>query len=375
MSATAIFLSYASVDRARVEVLVKALEGEGLNVWWDRDIPRGQNFNRVIENALEQARCAIVLWSSASVDSEWVVNEASEARKRGMLVPVLIDDVDPPLEFRHLQAARLIEWRGDKSDSEWAGLLAAVRGLVGQGGSAQMDRNRARGPAQDGRRWWQTLAGMAMGAGALLVGVAILVIALKQVGLIGGGAISPAATRSVVAPPAVVEPPAATQGSVAPNAAASHAAAQSASGRANATTNLLDPEQGGKLVIASEDNWKDVMQKEPRTTVIGSHGFAVFALRDDKPATIDGIAVYVESTNSRNLKELSIYAADQSETGPFRKITTVTLPNYRNMRAPLHELKFEPFTARYVKLEIVSWQEAGVPNGYVGNMQLLGRVR
>jgi hypothetical protein len=173
----------------------------------------------------------------------------------------------------------------------------------------------------------------------------------------------------------VVEPPAATQGSVAPNAAASHAAAQSASGRANATTNLLDPEQGGKLVIASEDNWKDVMQKEPRTTVIGSHGFAVFALRDDKPATIDGIAVYVESTNSRNLKELSIYAADQSETGPFRKITTVTLPNYRNMRAPLHELKFEPFTARYVKLEIVSWQEAGVPNGYVGNMQLLGRVR
>src|SRR5689334_14555928 len=295
MSATAIFLSYASVDRARVEVLVKALEGEGLDVWWDRDIPRGQNFNRVIENALEQARCAIVLWSSASVDSEWVFNEASEARKRGMLVPVLIDDVDPPLEFRHLQAARLIEWRGDKSDSEWAGLLAAVRGLVGQGGSTQMDRNRARGPAQDERRWWQTLAGMAMGAGALLVGVALLVIALKQVGLIGGGAISPAATRSVVAPPTVVEPPAAAQGSVAPKAAASHAAAPSASGGANATTNLLDPEQGGKLVIASEDNWKDVMQKEPRTTVIGSHGFAVFALRDEKPATIDGIAVYVES--------------------------------------------------------------------------------
>ena len=133
MSGTAIFLSYASVDRARVEALVRALQSEGLDVWWDRDIPRGKNFSRVIEEALEQATCAIVVWSRASIDSEWVFNEASEARKRGMLVPVLVDDVEPPLEFRHLQAARLVEWRGDKSDSEWAGLLEAVRGLVKAG--------------------------------------------------------------------------------------------------------------------------------------------------------------------------------------------------------------------------------------------------
>jgi hypothetical protein len=314
MSATAIFLSYASVDRARVEVLVKALEGEGLDVWWDRDIPRGKNFNRVIEDALEQARCAIVLWSSASVDSEWVFNEASEARKRGMLVPVLIDDVDPPLEFRHLQAARLVDWHGDKSDSEWAGLLAAVRGLIGQGGPAQMDRNRARMPTQDGRRWWQTPAGMALGAGALLGGVSILVIALKQVGLIGGGSISPAATRSVVATPSMVEPPAATQGSVAPSAPASHPVAQTASGGATAATNLFDPEQGGKLVIASEDSWKDVMQKDPRTTVIGTHGFAVFAFRDEKPATIETCGRRCTSSSS----SLSPLATSSSRSYPGR---------------------------------------------------------
>lgn len=378
MSNPAIFLSYASVDRARVEVLVKTLESEGLDVWWDRDIPRGKSFNRVIEDALNQARCAIAIWSKASIDSEWVFNEASEARKRGMLVPVLIDDVEPPLEFRHLQAARLVNWRGDKNDSEWAGLLEAVRGLIGQGGPTKTDRSAARGPIQDERRWWQTAAGMALGAGALLVGVAILVIALKQAGLIGGSASSSStATPSAPAEPAVVQTPVTTQPPAVKRAAPeSQAAGPHAAGGAAATTNLLDPEQGGKLVIASEDNWKDLIQRDLRTTVIASHGFAVFAFRDEKPAVIEAVAAYVESTNARNLKEIAVYAADQSETGPFRKVAQVTLPNYRNMRAPMHEIKVEPFTARYVKLELVSWQQGdGMPNGYVGNVQLLGRLR
>jgi hypothetical protein len=140
--------------------------------------------------------------------------------------------------------------------------------------------------------------------------------------------------------------------------------------------NLLDPEAGGKLVLASEDNWKLVMERQLGTRVIGSHGFAVFAFRDEKPATIDAVGVFVESTNRSNLKQLAVYASDQSETGPFRKIAVLTVPNYRNMRAPFHEFKVDPFTARYVKLELVSWQEAeGMPNGYVGNLQLLGTLK
>ncbi len=33
-----VFLSYASQDRERIVPLVKALEADGLSVWWDRDI-------------------------------------------------------------------------------------------------------------------------------------------------------------------------------------------------------------------------------------------------------------------------------------------------------------------------------------------------
>ena len=375
MSGESIFLSYANEDRSRVEPLVKTLESQGLDVWWDRDIPRGKNFNRVIEEALQKANCAIVVWSTTSVTSEWVFNEASAARKRGILVPVLVDDVDPPLEFRHLQAARLVDWRGDVKDAEWIGLLDAVRSLVQQAGSAPAARVA---PVGAPKHWWWTPAGIAVGAGTFLVGVAVLLIALRQVGLLGGAAPdAPKVALPAVASSAGVQTPAATPpGTARLAAAAPQESAEARAAGAGARTNLLDPEEGGTLVIANQDNWRTVMENRLQTTVIASQGFAVFAFRDEKPALIDAVGVFVEYTSGTNLKELAVYAADDSETGPFRKIAVLTVPNYRNMRAPFHEFKVEPFTARYVKLELISWQaDGGLPNGYVGNMQLLGTLR
>ena len=62
-----IFLSYATEDRARTRILVQGLESRGWSVWWDRTIRPGQTFDSVIESALADARCAVVLWSEASV--------------------------------------------------------------------------------------------------------------------------------------------------------------------------------------------------------------------------------------------------------------------------------------------------------------------
>ncbi len=377
MSGEKIFMSYASVDRPRIELLVKTLEGQGLDVWWDRDIPRGKSFNRVIEDALQQAKCVIVIWSRASVASEWVFNEASDARKRQIMVPVLIDDVEPPLEFRHLQAARLVDWRGDVSDREWAGLLEAVRGLVQQPDATPSGHMRSTPPSLQ-KHWWQTPAGMGVGAGGLLAGLALLLIAMKQVGLVGGAAQSPhAVTLPAAVVPSVVQAPATQAAAVAPAVATSQAPAGGAKAASSTEhANLLDPQEGGKLVIANEDGWRRVMESNLQTAILGTHGFAVFAFRDEKPAQIDAVAVYVESTSRSNVKELAIYASDQSETGPFRKVTVLTVPNYRNMRTPVHEFKVDPFTARYVKVELVSWQDpGGLPNGYVGNVQLLGTLK
>src|SRR5262245_52970252 len=121
-----VFISYASVDRERVKGLAEAMQARGYTVWWDRQIAPGQTFDEVIEKALDEASCVVGLWSSTSVKSDWVKTEASEAAKRKVLVPAVIDKVTIPLEFRRIQAADLTQWDGRKSNAEVEKFLAAI---------------------------------------------------------------------------------------------------------------------------------------------------------------------------------------------------------------------------------------------------------
>jgi tetratricopeptide (TPR) repeat protein len=102
-----VFVSYSSQDRARVIPLVEAIERGGWTVWWDRKIDVGSAFDREIEVAIDQAKCIVVVWSAASVGSDWVRSEANEGLTRGILVPVAIDQVRPPLAFRLTQTIDL----------------------------------------------------------------------------------------------------------------------------------------------------------------------------------------------------------------------------------------------------------------------------
>lgn len=127
-----IFISYASENRERAHGLAQALGARGWSVWWDREIPLGKSFDDVIEKALGEAKCVIVLWSAVSIASEWVRNEASEAKRRGILIPVFIEPVDAPLAFRLLNGADLRDWHADANDTEFDRLVERVTELLGQ---------------------------------------------------------------------------------------------------------------------------------------------------------------------------------------------------------------------------------------------------
>jgi TIR domain-containing protein/PDZ domain-containing protein len=127
-----IFLSYATEDRTRAKSLAEVLERHGWSVWWDRKIPLGQSFDKVIEDAIGAATCMIVLWSHASVQSEWVRSEASEGKRRGILVPVLLDAVVAPLAFRLLNGADLSGWLPGTPHAELDRLTERVKEILGQ---------------------------------------------------------------------------------------------------------------------------------------------------------------------------------------------------------------------------------------------------
>jgi hypothetical protein len=123
-----VFISYAHEDIARVRELATALEASGFSVWWDRHIPVGGTFDDTIETALACATGVVVLWSTASVESQWVRNEATDANERGILLPALIQrGVRIPLAFRRVQAVDLTDWHGDLSDPAFADFVAALR--------------------------------------------------------------------------------------------------------------------------------------------------------------------------------------------------------------------------------------------------------
>jgi formylglycine-generating enzyme required for sulfatase activity len=121
-----IFISYASADRSRVKPLVDELKRRGWSVWWDPTILPGETWDDVIEAALTKARSVIVLWWRDSIKSQWVRTEADDARRRGILVPALLDDVIIPLAFRQIQAAKLVEWSGSFPNAEFDKLAQAV---------------------------------------------------------------------------------------------------------------------------------------------------------------------------------------------------------------------------------------------------------
>ena len=126
-----IFISYASEDRSKAQELAEALGTRGWSVWWDRKIPLGKAFEEVIEKALGESKCVIVLWSARSVASEWVKNEATEGKRRGILVPVFLESVNAPLAFKLLNGANLSDWEAGSTHTEFDKLTERVTELLG----------------------------------------------------------------------------------------------------------------------------------------------------------------------------------------------------------------------------------------------------
>ena len=130
-----VFISYKREDEVRVGRLARALEKAGFSIWWDRGLPGGESWRANIAAALAEARCVVVVWSHGAVgpDGAFVRDEAAWAMARGLLAPVMIDRVPPPLGFGELQAIDLTRWRGSPKDPFFEDLVGVIRAKLENG--------------------------------------------------------------------------------------------------------------------------------------------------------------------------------------------------------------------------------------------------
>ncbi len=121
-----VFLSYSRADLARIERLADALGRRGQDLWWDRNLAGGAEFDRAIEKALQECEVVVVAWSQEACSSSWVRDEAAEGRDSGRLVPLTLDGTLPPLGFRQFHTIDLSAWKGGVKAREFVALEQAI---------------------------------------------------------------------------------------------------------------------------------------------------------------------------------------------------------------------------------------------------------
>ncbi|NIJ36839.1 hypothetical protein FHR22_001488 [Sphingopyxis panaciterrae] len=127
-----VFISYSRENKARVADIAAAVAAAGYDVWWDAELPPHRSYGDVITEKIGNAKAAIVVWSQASAQSEWVRAEADVARNQKKLVQTAIDDVMPPLPFNQIQFADLRDWRGEADHGGWRKVLMSLEDLCGR---------------------------------------------------------------------------------------------------------------------------------------------------------------------------------------------------------------------------------------------------
>lgn len=126
-----VFIAYKREDRERVAHIADALTASGYSVWWDPILEGGAIWRQRLLQELQEAECVLVAWSRLSVSpaGEFVHDEASAAKQRGVYLPVAIDEVAPPLGFGQTHTLPLWDWDGDLKAPQFAQVLAAIERL------------------------------------------------------------------------------------------------------------------------------------------------------------------------------------------------------------------------------------------------------
>lgn len=135
-----VFISYKREERARCERIAAKLKALDLDVWFDARLASGKSFDREIEASIKKAKAVLVLWSPASVESEWVRNEAGIGKERGVLAAAQLAPCELPIAFRATHYENLYDEGFADDHPGWIKVLERIGDLTGRPGLSGYSR-------------------------------------------------------------------------------------------------------------------------------------------------------------------------------------------------------------------------------------------
>ena len=100
----------------RVSTAFNAL---GYTTWWDDRLVPTERWEPTIYQELRNARIVFVLWTSKSLSSTWVREEATRAAHSKKLFSVRFEDCEIPGDFQSFQYYSLLDWKPGLPHTEW----------------------------------------------------------------------------------------------------------------------------------------------------------------------------------------------------------------------------------------------------------------
>ncbi|MEZ0225751.1 MAG: VWA domain-containing protein [Alphaproteobacteria bacterium] len=114
------------------------------------------------------------------------------------------------------------------------------------------------------------------------------------------------------------------------------------------TDDLLAAKNGGTLIFGPNDNWATMNTEKLKTATYAGEG--VWQFKDGKPGTFDRVELLIPDASEYNLKDFEVLAGDESPTGLFRSLGEFTTMNAKVQPEGWQAFKFEPTTAKYLKI-------------------------
>lgn len=130
-----VFISYSTKEKDKAEAMQKLLNDEGITTWMaPYNIPVGKQYPEVINKAIKDCSCVVLMLSNAAQNSTWVSKEIERAINYNKpLFPVQLENVVLNDTFEiYISNTQIVAIQTiDKTNSEIGPLIEAVAACTG----------------------------------------------------------------------------------------------------------------------------------------------------------------------------------------------------------------------------------------------------